>query len=153
MIYMFSQLYADTNVTGVLQPSNDLAEDGDITFCAALVTLTQGQDTIHVNNFTDQSYTIKRGSHIANFSVLTPEQLKYVKPIDPATTWHLLQNHNGNAAYYASSLIKSPKADEDSENYWFPTPVDPGDPQTHTPIQQRVLGELRNLHELEKLNP
>ena len=57
MVSMFSQLYDDTNVTGIIQPSNDLAEDGDITFCAALVTLTQGQVSIHVNNFTDQPIT------------------------------------------------------------------------------------------------
>ena len=153
MVSMSSQLYDDANVTGILQPSNGLADDGDITFCAALVTLTQGQVTIHVNNFTDQSHTIKRGSHIANFSVLTPEQMKYVKPIDPVTTWHLLQDNPENAAYYASSLIKSPKTDDNSEHYWFPSPEDPGDLQTHTPIQQRILKELQNLQELEKLNP
>ena len=86
MVSMHSQMYEDSNVTGILQPSNDLTEDGDIAFCAALVTLTHGQVTIHVNNFTDQPYTLKRGSHVANFSVLTPEQMKYVKPIDPVTT-------------------------------------------------------------------
>ena len=32
MVPMYSQLYDDTTVTGILQPSNDLAEDGDITF-------------------------------------------------------------------------------------------------------------------------
>ena len=117
MVSMYSQLNDDTNVTGILQPSNDFAEDEDITFCASLVTLTQGQVTIHVNNFTDQSYTIERGSLIANFSVLTPEQMKYVKPIAPLSTWHLLQDNPENAAYYASSLFKSPKTDEDSENY------------------------------------
>ena len=58
--------------------------------------------------------------------------MKYVKTIDPVTTWHLLQDNPENAAYFASSLIKSPKTDEDSENYWFPTPEEPGDPQTHT---------------------
>ena len=73
IIYLFSQMYEDSNVTGIIQPSNALTEDGDIAFCAALVTLTQGQITIHVNNFTEQPFTLKRGSHIANFSVLTPE--------------------------------------------------------------------------------
>ena len=131
----------------------DLAEDGDIIFCAALVTLTQGQVAIHMNNFTDQPYTLKRGSLIANFSVLTPKQIKYVKPIDPVTTWHLLQETPENAAYYASSSIKSAKTDENKENYWFHTPEDPGDPQSHTPIPQRILKELYNLQELEKLNP
>ena len=79
--------------------------------------------------------------------------MKYVKPFDPVTTWHLLQDNPENAAYYTSSLINTPKTDKDSENYWFPTPEDPGAPQTHTPIQQRTLKELRNHQELEKPNP
>ena len=153
MISMYSQMYEDSKVTGIIQPSNALTEDGDIAFCAALVTLTQGQVTIHVNNFTDQPHTLKRGSHIANFSVLTPEQMKYNKSIDLMTTWHLLQDNPKKATYYASRLIKSAKTDEDKENYWFPTPEDPGDPQIHTPIQRRILTELYNLQELEKLNP
>ena len=153
MISMYSQMYDGSNVTGIIQPSNTFTEDGDIAFCAALVTLTQGQVFIHVNNFTEQPFTLKQGSHIANFSVLTPEQMKYVKPIDPVTTWHLLQDNPENAAHYASSLIESPKPEDDKENYWFPTPEDPGDPQLHTPIQQRILKELHNLQELEKLNP
>ena len=33
-----------------------------------------------------------------------------------------------------------------------PTPEEPGDPQQHTHIQKRVLEELLNLQELEKLN-
>ena len=79
--------------------------------------------------------------------------MKYVKPIDPVTTWHLLQDNPKNAAYYASSLIKSTKPEDFKENYWFPTPEDPGDPQHHTPIQKRILSELINLQELEQLNP
>ena len=104
-----------------------------------------------MNNFTDQPYALKRGSDIANFSVMTPEQMKYVKPIDAVTAWHLLQNNPENAAYYASSLIKSTRTGEDQENYWFPTPEEPGDPQLYTPIQQRILKELQNLQEQEKL--
>ena len=117
VVSMYSNIYADTNVTGILQLSNALTEDGDIAFCAALVTLTQGQVSIHVNNFTDQPYTLKRGSDIATFSVMTPEQMKYVKPIDAVTTWHLLQDNPENAAYYASSLIQSTRTGEDQENY------------------------------------
>ena len=149
-----SQMYDDTTVTGILQPSNALTEDGDITFCAAaLVTLTSGQVEIHLNNFTDHPYTLKRGSHVANFSDMTPRQMKYVKLVDPVTTWHLLQDNPEKAAFYVSSLIKSAKPEDFRENYWFPTPEDPGDPQQHTPIQKRILTELLTLQELEKLNP
>ena len=79
MVSLTSQMYDDTAVFGILQPSNALTEDGDVAFCAALVTLTAGQVEIPLNNFTDHNYTLKRGSHIANFSVMTPGQMKYVK--------------------------------------------------------------------------
>ena len=127
--------------------------NGNVAFCAALVTLTNGQLEIPLNNFTDHHYTLKRDSHIANFSVMTPAQMKYVKPIDPVTTWQLLQDDPENAAFYVSSLIKSSKPEAFKENYWFPTPEDPGDPRQHTPIQKRKPEEKRNLQKLEKLNP
>ena len=60
-------------------------------FCASLVSLTQVQTTVLMNNFTDHSYTIKRGSHVANVPVMTPDQKKSVKPIHPITTWQLLK--------------------------------------------------------------
>ena len=72
MVSLTSQMYDDNAVTGILQPSNALTEDGDVAFCAALVTLTAGQVEIPLNNFTDHPYTLKRGSHIANVSVMTP---------------------------------------------------------------------------------
>ena len=120
-VLMASQLYENTTVTGILQPSNNLTDDGDIAFCAALVTLTDGQVLVHLNNFTDSPYTLKRGTQVANFTVLTPEQMKYVKPIDPVTTCHLLQDNLENAAYYARSLIKSTKPEDFKENYWWGT--------------------------------
>ena len=153
LVISISQMYVDTAVTGILQPSNTLTEDGDIAFCAALVTLTTGQVEIHLNNFTDHPYTLQGGSHVANFSVMTPGQMKYVKPIDPVTTWHLMQDNPENAAFYVSSLIKSSKQEHFHETHWFPTPEDPGDSQQNTPIQKRILTELQNLQELEKLNP
>ena len=79
--------------------------------------------------------------------------MKYAKPIDPVTTWHLLQDNPENDAYNASSLIKFTKPEDFKKNYWFPTPEDPGDPQHHSPIQKRILSELLNLQEVEELNP
>ena len=131
----------------------DIGGDCDNAFSAVLLTLTNGQISVHLNNFTDSPYTVKRGTQVAIFTDLTPEQIKRVKPIDPVTTWHLLQENKENAAYYASSLIKSTKPEGLKEHYWLPTPEDPGDPQHHTPIQKRILSELISLQKIEKLNP
>ena len=153
LIEIKSQIYNENTVTGVLQPSDLLHEESDITFCAAIVTLTNGNVNVHINNFTDQPYKLKKRLHIANFSVLTPEQMKHVKPIDPVSTWHLLNKNEEDAIYYVSSLLKANRNNDQYEQYWFPTPENPGDEDSHPPIQRRILQELRNLQEAEQMNP
>ena len=88
VLAIHSQSYAENAVTGILHPGDLLHEERDVTFCAAIVTLHEGTIRTHVNNFTDQPYKLKKGLHIANFSVMTPEQMKHVRPIDPVSTWH-----------------------------------------------------------------
>ena len=112
-----------------------------------------GAMRIHVNNFTDQPYKLKKGMQVANFSVMTPEQMKHVRPIDPVSTWQLLNENEEDAIYYISSLLKANRNNDQYEQYWFSTPELPGDETTHTPIPQRILKELRNLQNLEQLNP
>ena len=85
--------------------------------------------------------------------MLTPEQMKHVKPIDPVSTWHLLNESEEDAIYYVSSLLKANRNNDQYEQYWFPKPEKPGDEESHTSIQQRILQELRNLQEAEQLNP
>ena len=98
LVLLASQLYEDTTVTGILEPSNTRTDD-EIAFSAALVTLAKGQVEVRLNNFTDSTNTLKSYSQVANFTVLTPEQMKYVKPIDPVNTWPLLQDNPENAAH------------------------------------------------------
>ena len=145
LIRTSSLLYLDNAVTEILQPSERLHEEGDITFRPALVPLKDGNISIPVNNFTDHPYKLKKGLHFASFSVMTPEQMKYVKPVDAASTWHLLQNDQEQAAHYVSSLIKTNKNPQNSENYWVPTPENQGNPGEHTPIQKSILRELQAL--------
>ena len=83
---------------------------------------------------------------------MTPEQMKYVKPVDLVSTWHLLQNDQEQVAHYVSSVIKTNKNPQNSENYWFPTPEIPGNPDEHTPIQKKILQETRALQDLETLD-
>ena len=136
LIKTISLLYPENAGTGILHPS-DLLQEGDITFCPALDTMKDGNILIPVNNFTDQPYKLKEGLHIANFSVMTPEQMEHVKPVVPASSWHLLQNDQEHAAYYVSSLIKTNQNPQNSETYWFPTPENSGNPEEHTPIQKK----------------
>ena len=68
-------------------------------------------------------------------------------------TWHLLNENEEDAIHYISSLLKANRNNDQNEQYWFPTPGNPGDEASHTPIQKRILRELRNLQEAATLNP
>ena len=103
-----SLLYPENAKTGILQPSDLLHEEWDISFCLPLVTLADGNVQIPVNSF-QNPYKLKKGLHFANFSFMTPEQMKYVKPVVPVSTWHLLQNDQEQAVHNVSSLIKTNK--------------------------------------------
>ena len=90
---------------------------------------------------------------MANCSILTLEQIKLIRPVNPTSVRHLLKNNRDDAIHYINSLLKTSKPDKVNETYWFPTPQNPGNEQEHTPIQIRILDELRELEHLEKLNP
>ena len=69
--------------------------------------------------------------------------MKHVTLIDPVSTWHLFNENEEYAIFYISSLLEANRNNDQYEQYWFP-PENPGDEASHTPIQQRILGELRN---------
>ena len=100
-----------------------------------------------ISKFLDHPYSLKKGTNIANFSILTPEQTKHLRPVNPTTVRHLLNNNHDDAIHYIYSLLKTSRTDEVNETYWFPPPKNPGNEKEHTP------NELRELEQLEKLNP
>ena len=152
-IWEKSQIYTDNEATGKIQPSPLLENDEDLLICPALSSTQNNKYKIQISNFVDHPYTLKKGTHIANFSVLTPEQTKHIRPVNPTSVRHLLNNSHDDAIHYINSLLKTSKKDEVNGTYWFPTPQNPGNEKEHTPIQTRILNELRELEQLEKINP
>ena len=84
---------------------------------------------------------------------LTPEETKQIRPVNPTSVRHHLNNKHDEAIHYIKSLLKTWKTDEVNETYWLPTPHNPGNETEHTPIQTRFFNELLELEQLEKLNP
>ena len=120
VITIQSRIYAENAFTVLLLLSDLLHEEGDVTFCAALVTPNEGTKRIHVKKFTAKPYKLKKESQFANYLVMIPEQMKHVRPIDPVCTWHLLNENEEDAVYYISSLLKANRNNDHYEQYWFP---------------------------------
>ena len=152
-IWVKSQIYTDNEATGIIQPSPLLENDEDLLISPALSSTQNNKHMVQISNFLDHPYTLKKGTHIANFSILTPEYTKHIRPVNPTSVRHLLNNNHDDAIHYINSLLKTSKENEVNETYWFPAPQNPGNKKEHTPIQTRILNELRELEQLEKLNP
>ena len=54
---------------------------------------------------------------------------------------------------YLTELLRTNRPDQQTNTFWFPTPENPGNTEEHTPIQTRIIKELRELQLKEKLNP
>ena len=54
---------------------------------------------------------------------------------------------------YVNELLRTNKPEQQNNTFWFPTPENLGRPEDHTPIQTRILKDLIELKDKEKLNP
>ena len=54
---------------------------------------------------------------------------------------------------YLNELLRTNKPEQQNDTFWLPTPGKPGTPEDHIAIETRILKELNELEDKEKLNP
>ena len=84
--------------------------------------------------------------------MVTPEQSKHIKPVDMAIL-SIIPQGDLDLTAYLNELLRTNKTEQQDNTFWFPTPENPEKPEDHTPIQTRILNELNELKDKEKLNP
>ena len=140
-------------VTGIIQPTEMYDGQGTVLVCPALTTLEENSVIISLNNTSSLPVTVAKNTHLATFSVLTPREHKELQPVNPAVLKYIADKSPKDTYQYVNELLKQPRDQDIKDHYWFPTPENPGDPSTHTPIQARILAEFYELERLEKLDP
>ena len=143
----------DHDATGIVTPSMHLEDHDTLFLVSSLCTVNDNSVGYQICNFSEQPYTITTDTHLADFRVLTLEQLKYIKPINPSTLMFIMHQHIEVTDVYLNELLKVNNKEDKTEQYRFPTPEQPGDPTTYTPIQKRIFDELVELQSFRKLNP
>ena len=140
------------NTTGTVTPLEKFTETASLLISHSMSTIIEKRIAVRVTNTTESPYLIKKHTQIAEFSVVTPEQSKHIKPVDMAILSMIPQDDPDMTAYL-NELLRTNKSEQQDNTFWFPTPENPGKPEEHTPIQARILKELNELKEREKLNP
>ena len=117
----------------------------------SMSTIIDKRTAVRVTNKTESPYLIKKHTQIAKFSVVTPEQSKYIKPKDMAVI-SMIPQGDPHLTVSLNELLRTNRPEQQSNTFWFPTPENPVKPEDHTPIQTRILKELVKLKKNEKLN-
>ena len=140
------------NTTGTVTPLEKFTETASLLISHSMSTISDKRIVVRVTNTTESPYLIKKHTQIAEFSVVTPEQSKHIKPADMAILSKIPQDDPDLNAYL-NELLRTNKPEQQNNAFWFPTPQNPGKLEDHTPIQTRILNELNELKDKEKLNP
>ena len=150
-ITAFVDHVSDWNTTGTVTPVENFTETASLIISHSMSTIIDRKIAVSVTNTTDIPYTINSNIQLAEFSVLTPEQSKIIKPVDMAIL-SMIPEGDSDLITYLTELLRTNKEDQQTNTFWFPTPDIPDNTEEHTPIQTRILKELRELQLKEKLN-
>ena len=143
---------SEWNTTGTVTPVEKFTKTASLIISHSMSTIIDRKIAVRVTNTMESPYTNNKNTQIAEFSVVTPEQSKFIKPVDMAI-FSMIREGDPDLVTYLTELLKTNKPDQQNNAFWFPTPENPGNTEDHTPIRTRILTELRELQRREKLNP
>ena len=98
-------------------------------------TIIDRKIAVRVTNTTELSYTINKNTQIAEFSLVNPEQSKFIKPVDMAIP-SMIPEGDQSLITYLTELLRTNKPDQQTNTFWFPTPGNPGNTE--------ILPQFRN---------
>ena len=116
----------------------------------SISTKIEKKKAVRIANITELPYLIKINTQTAEFSVVTPEQPKFIKPVDTAIL-NMIPEGNPDLTTYFSELLETNAPEQQINTFWFQTPKNAGGTEDHTQIKTQILRDLRELQ--KKLNP
>ena len=107
-ITAFVDHLSEWNTTGT--PVEKFTDAASLTIFRSMSTIIDRKIAVRVTNTTESPYTINKNIQIAEFSVVTPEQSKFIKPVDTAIL-SMIPEGDPNLVTYLTELLKTNKTD------------------------------------------
>ena len=130
-IAAFVDHLSEWNTTGNVTPVEKFTETASLKISPSMSTIFDKKIVVRVTSTTESSYTIKKNTQIAEFSVVTPEQSKFIKPVDMAKL-SMIPEGDPDLITYLTELPRTNKPDQQNNTFWFPTPENPGNIKDRT---------------------
>ena len=113
------------NTTGTVTPLERFTETASLLISQSMSTIFDKRIAVRVINTTESPYLIKKHTQIAEFSVVTPEQSKHIKPVDMAML-RMIPQDDPEMTAYLNELLRTNKSEQQDNTFWFPTPENHG---------------------------
>ena len=116
---------SEWNTTATVTPVEKFTETASLIISHSMSTIIDRKIAVRVTNTTESPYTINKNTQIAEFSVVTLEQSKFIKPVDMASL-SMIPEGDPDLKTYLTELLRTNKPDQQTNAFWFPTPENPG---------------------------
>ena len=138
-ITAYTDIASTIDTTGVINPATHHSSGDPLVVASSISTASNRKIDVSVTNTTQTPYTIKKNTTVAEFKVMSPEEAKELKPLNTAALKELTEDDSEDVILYINDFLKTSYKPSNNQSFWFPTPDNPGDPSTHTPIRSRIL--------------
>ena len=139
---------SEWHTTGTGTPVEKFTQAASLLFSHSISTIIDKKTAVRITNTTESPHLIKENAQFPEFSVVTLEQSKFIRPVETAIL-SMIPEGNPDLTTYLSEMLGTNKPEQQSNTFWFPTTENPGETEDHTPIQTRVLKELSELLEMK----
>ena len=126
------------NTTCTVTPLEKFTETASLLISPSMSTINDNRVAVRVTHTTKSGYLFKNNTQNAEFSVITPDQPKYIKTVD-MTILSMIPEGDPDLTAYSNKLLKTIKPEPQNNIFWFPTPENPDELEIHTPLQTRIL--------------
>ena len=96
------------HTTGTVTPVGKFTEAASLLVSHSISTIIDKNAAVRITNKTESPYLIKKNTQVPEFSVVTPEQSKFIRPVDTAILSMIPEGDPGLTTYL-SKLIRTNK--------------------------------------------
>ena len=129
---------SEWHITGTVTPVGKFTEAARPLISHSISTIIDKKTAVRNTNTIESPYSINKNTKIAEFSVVSPEQSKFIRPVDTAF-FSMIPEGDPGLTTSLSKLLRTNKPEQRSKIFWFQTPEKPGKTENHTPKQTRIL--------------
>ena len=96
------------HTTGTVTPVGKFTEAASLLKYHSISTIFDKKTAVRITNTTESPYLIKKNTQIAELSVVTPEQSKFIRPVDTAIL-SMIPEGDPHLTTYLSELLRTNK--------------------------------------------